>query len=643
MNFKIAVIDRGIDFSHPRLTNCKNSGIEIKGTGNSFEYKANYTDTSGHGTAIAGIIHKIVPAIEIVAVKLSPEDGVINELLLCEGIKWCLLQKEIKVINISLGVASSTPHPLLYELCNGAYSKEVYICASSYNMPGYECYPAHFSSVFGITSGYVKDKLNYGYIDNADINIIAKGTTQRLAWIDGGYRISSGNSFATACFSGILSRMILNYPDKSFIEMQQLIKENAQKDIKLMQYVQSADPVYMPKEMHNEEKGGELFSLKQKLSFISKIALFPVCEKEIGSVVNFRHLSPFQIIKYYDYPRSFNLFNNSHTLAVPITNRIIDADFKEFDTLVIGYFLDQMFDANILFGYELIEKAIQYNKNFIIWDVNVFRYIKKQLNLSKNRNYSGNIYMPLINKKIFNDIMYYRHMPNVSVPVILVVGTSNKQGKITTQLRLKEILTSDGYRVSHISTEPQGALLGADFVFPYGHKSTVEVNEDLWGKMISVVMKGVEKYNSPHLIISGTQGIFIPRSRSSSELSNEGMLSSLHYMSGVLPDGIICAINPQDPIEIIQNLLKTIDIFSTAKFLFFVMTPWLRNFKQDEKQNVIAIHRMLQDEEMVEKMLFFQSQLGFPVIDIMDRTNDEFILKTIENAFTKEDFEDKSI
>jgi uncharacterized NAD-dependent epimerase/dehydratase family protein len=534
-----------------------------------------------------------------------------------------------------LGIISSTPHPILNELCNKAYSKGIYICASSSNMPGCECYPAQFPSVFGITSGYIKNKLDYGYIENADINIIAKGTTQRIAWINGGYKISSGNSFATACFSGILSKLILDHPDKSFAEICQLVRENAKKDVKLMQYVKDTE-MNLLQEVPAEEEGKKMFSVKQKLDFASKIALFPVCEKEIGTVVNFRHLSPFQIVRYYDYPRSFNVFNNTHTLTIPIVNRIIDADFEEFDTIVVGYFLDQMFDANILFGYELIDKAIEYNKNFIIWDLNVFRYIKKQLNLSKNKMYSGNIYLPLINNKVFNDVMLYRHMPNVSVPVILVVGTSNKQGKITTQLRLKEILMSDGYKVSHVSTEPQGALLGADFVFPYGHKSTVEINEDLWGKMISIVMKGVEKYNLPHIIITGTQGIFIPRTRSSSELSNEGMLSSLHYMSGVLPDAIICAINPQDSIEMIQNLLKTIEIFSRAKFLFCVMTPWLRNFKQGAEQNTIATHRILKNEEMTERMLYFQNQLGFPVIDIMDKANDEFILKTIEDTFAKE-------
>jgi len=635
-DFSIAVIDRGIDFLHPRLIKCKNSGIAISGNDNGLKYEADYTDDSGHGTAIAGIIHKIVPSIKIVAVKLYSDGSINEEILLCEGIKWCLLQKNIKIINISMGVTNRNPLPLLYELCNEAHSKEIFICASSYNMPGYECYPASFSSVFGVASGYVKNKLEYGYIDNADINIIAKGTTQRLAWNNGKYKISSGNSYATAYFSGILGKMILDYPGKSFTEMQQLIKENAQENVRLMQYVKSTDTTYIHQEIPTEEESRKIFSLKQKLDFVSKVALFPVCEKEIGTIVKFRHLSPFQIVKYYDYPRSFSVFNNSHTLTVPITNRIIDADFEEFDTIVIGYFLDQMFDANILFGYELIEKAIQHNINFIVWDRNVFRYIKELLNLSNNQGYSGNIYVPLIDNKMFNDVMLYRHMPDVSVPIILVVGTSNKQGKFTTQIRLKEVLASKGYEVSHVSTEPQGVLLGADFVFPYGYNSTVDVNVYLWGKMIDVVMKGVEKYNSPHIIISGTQGIFIPIIRSSSELTNEGMLSSLHYMSGVLPDGVICAINPQDSIEMIQNLLKTIEIFSNAKFLFFVMTPWFRDLKQGAEQNIIATHRILKNEEMTEKLLYFQNQLGFPVIDIMDRINDDFILKIIEDAFANE-------
>lgn len=636
-SFKVAIIDSGVDFSHPRLMQCKNSGICIVQDDKNLYYDTNYKDENGHGTAIAAIIHRTVPDIELVAVKLKALNDAVNEKMLCEGIKWCISQANIKIINISLGIACKTPDPELFDLCNEAFEKGIHICASTHNMPGYECYPAYFPSVLGVTSGHIKNKSEYGYIENSNINIVAKGTTQRLAWAHKGYRISSGNSFATAHFSGILAKMKSASPELCFSELNRLIKENAQKNVQVIQYVKSADLTYVPKEIPTEKEGEELFSLQKKISFASRLALFPICEKELRTVVNFSDICPYTITLYYDYPRKLNFFNPvCETGTVKVSSRIVDSDFEKFDTLVVGYFLDQMFDANILFGYELIGKAIRCNKNFIIWDLNVYRYIKEQLQKEENRSYTGQIYMPVVNNKRFDEVMHFRYLPAVSVPVILVAGTSNKQGKITTQMRLKEILVSADYRPAHVSTEPQGAVLGADFVFPYGHQSTVSINEDLWGKFISTALKGVEKYCFPHLILTGTQGMMVPRGRSAYELSNEGVLSSLHYMLGVVPDAVICSINPQDTIEMIRNVTRIIEVFSNAKLLFYVMTPWLREFELGSSPNPVARHKMLTPAEMEEKMAWFQSRLGLPVMDIMNRKNDALILEIIENTFSKE-------
>ena len=38
---------------------------------------------------------------------------------------------------------------------------------------------------------------------------------------------------------------------------------------------------------------------------------------------------------------------------------------------------------------------------------------------------------------------------------------------------------------------------------------------------------------------------------------------------------------------------------------------------------------------MSEKMVSLQAQLGLPVIDIMNKENDKFILEIIENTFDK--------
>ena len=65
------------------------------------------------------------------------------------------------------------------------------------------------------------------------------------------------------------------------------------------------------------------------------------------------------------------------------------------------------------------------------------------------------------------------------------------------------------------------------------------------------------------------------------------------------------------------------------------MTPWLREVKKNRNQKIIAVRRLLSKEEMTEKMTEFQRQLGLPVMDIMDMRNDRFILKCIEDFFSK--------
>jgi subtilisin family serine protease len=65
---KIAVIDSGVCVDHPRLKDCKLSGIGIRvAEGGSVGVVNDFNDETGHGSAICGIIHKKVPALEIVS------------------------------------------------------------------------------------------------------------------------------------------------------------------------------------------------------------------------------------------------------------------------------------------------------------------------------------------------------------------------------------------------------------------------------------------------------------------------------------------------------------------------------------------------------------------------------------------------
>lgn len=635
--FKIAIIDSGIETSHPRLAKCNISGVTFLKKEERLVCLPEFgEDEIGHGTAIAAIIHRMIPDVELVGVKLHTTDvGHVSEDLMCEALNWCLLQEDIKVINISMGISNASSSERLFDLCKKAFEQNVVICAAAHNMPGQECYPAYFPFVFGVTSGHIKNKTDYGYIEGSPLNIVAKGTTQRVAWRGGSYKITSGNSFATAYFTGIAANLRFENPNISLAELILKIKKGARPEIRAIQYVLKGEGLEITQNLLNEDEGRSMFDMQYGKEYVSRVALFPLCEKEIGTILNFRDQCPYEITKYYDYPRKYKFQNLNHMLNYPVTRRITDEDFEQFDTLVVGYFLDQLFDANILFGYELIEKAIQQNKHFIIFDKDIYRYIKQQLTLPENSTYTGLLYMPYVDKNVYDRTLSYNYLPPVNVPVLLVVGTSNKQGKITTQMRLKKRLKAEGYRVAHVTTEPQGLLLGADYAFPFGHKATVSVNQDVWGLFMNAVMKGVNYFNTPHLILTGTQGQLIPRDKSHRSLYKKGSVSALHYLMGVLPDAVVCAINPEDTVEQIRNVADTIRVFSKAKLLFYVMTPWMREYKRNRMGKLVAANRLLQKEEMGERMDAFSESLGLPVIDIMDNGNDTFILKCIENAFTK--------
>lgn len=636
-DFRVAVIDSGIDIAHPRLKDCRVTGVAFVRQGEGIATVPDYRDRLGHGTAVAAILHRALPGLGLVAVRLASEDGPVDEALLCRGLEWCLERPDIRIVNISLGMASSTPPARLYELCVRAAEQGVFICASTHNLPGYECYPAYFPSVFGVATGMVGSKTEYGWVEgHPAVNVLAKGTTQRVAWAGGGYRITAGNSFACARFSGILAGLLRRYPDLPYREVWEKVREDARKDVRPLQYVRGESAVPVPRRRPAREEGERLFTAAALSGFGPRAALFPVCEKEMGTLLRFRNACPFELTVFYDYPRCLNFANRDRLLSgAEVLTRVRDGDMDRFDTLVVGYFLDQRFDANIVFGYELVETAIRCNKNLIAWDPHVYRYIRERVRAAGD-GYTGRVWMPEVPERLYGRVMDFRYLPPVKAPVLLVTGTGNKQGKITAQMRLKELLSAEGYRVGHLSTEPQGALLGADFVFPYGHHDTVEVPQERWGAFLSVVMKGIDRYRHPHLILTGTQGMLVPRAPSPQVLTGENPLASLHYLCGVLPDAVICALNPQDELREVRSVTDALRVFAPGRLLFFVMTPWMRDYRKEASGRMVAGHRLLTAPEMKAYMARFEEALGLPVIDILDESKGPWIVETIERAFSKQ-------
>lgn len=637
MSFRIAIIDQGVDHDHDRLKDCNISGITMLKTAEGYTLRNDvYADDTGHGTGIAAIIHKMAPDQPLLCVKIASEDKRLSEDLLTEAIGYCLEQKDVRIINISMGIPTENPSAQLYEMCNKAERNNVLIVAAAYNFPDTSCYPAHFPTVYGVSTGLVSNKYEYGYSEEGPINILAKGTTQRVATLDNGYRISSGTSFATAHFSGIAAVLLKDSPVAAIAEWRQVLCQGAKKGVQQLLYFRNdvRTKVYKKDRQQFEEEGRQLFTSIGRAAFAEKIAIFPVSEKEMKTVLEFPEHCRFIVTCLLDYPVRMIMQADGKKAGIPpVIRDLKKIDLSSFDTIVCGYFLDQLVDANIAFSISLVQKCLDQNKHFICWDVDVYHLIKKFIG-ERGPACTSRIEVARVTREMYNDIREYNNLPFLKTPVISVVGTSNRQGKITAQLRIKQILEDTGYKVSHISTEPQGMLFGADLVFPYGYKCPIEPPEQEWSRLLRIALRGVQRYNQPDVILTGTQGGLLPRTRAiSNELGHD--LSSLHFLLGVQPDAICCAINPEDEAEMILQSIGVIQSYCKSKLLFYFMTPWARTILTDEgMQNSLSRRHLLKKEEREEKMHLLSKRLGASVIDIMDAGNDGFILNAIQEAFS---------
>lgn len=621
----IGIIDTGVEKTHRRLKTCDLDGVQIylNESGN-FDELDDFTDVDGHGTGIASIIHKHIPTAKIFNVKLSSYNGQITEGLLCKAIAFLLNNSHAKIINISLGVHTYNPSKELFDLCQQAYSDERIIVASAYYQAEKICYPAYYKCVYGVGLGLLSDGSNFKYIKDHPTNILAKGSFQRVATIGDTFKFGSGTSLATAHFTGILARTFLNGTINSIKDIEAWLIANSDNTAISLSKHENLNSNNILGE--DDSKVIENLINSFKLQSVKSIAVFPSNEKEIKSIVFGAHLMPYTITLAINYPRPLK-YDNSITeklkeLKILEVNRIMHVDFDSFDTLIVGYILDELLDYNLTFSYQLLLEVIKRNKNIIIWDDSVYKLIQQLL--LNFPEYSGQIYFPKITSALMKSLYKISPMPKLRTPVIGIFGTGSKQGKFTTQLVLKEILELADYTISLISSEPQGILFNSDLIFPFGHNPAVEVNTGEWPRIIQTFMQGIERIVKPEIFIASSQGGSIPLHPIRYEY--RGGLKQLSFLLGVQPDAIVFTINPHDDEEFIVKSINMIKTYINCEVLFFCMTPWTHQKQKWVKLNTIDYN---------QKIKSFQQKLKTPVFNILEAENQLQIINIIQTYFSK--------
>lgn len=232
---KVAVLDTGIDYTHPDL---KNRVLLDKGY-NFIDNSYDVLDDNGHGTHVSGIIaaeanNKIGISgivgkldVKIIPVKVLDENGEGEESNVARGIVYAV-DKGADIVNLSFGIKSKSK--LIADAINYAKSKGVFVVTASGNdNENSDNYSPAGDGAFTVAAmNYNYKRASFSDYGNS-IKVAAPGV-KILSTVPGGYEAWDGTSMAAPVVSGIAAMVKAENPQLSSSQIEDILDSTA-KDI----------------------------------------------------------------------------------------------------------------------------------------------------------------------------------------------------------------------------------------------------------------------------------------------------------------------------------------------------------------------------------------------------------------------------
>lgn len=234
---RIAIVDSGVEASHPWLASAKIQHVRVERQGERFAVvPADPVDLSGHGTACAGIIHRLVPEAELTSVCALSAEGKGSRDGLIAALRYCVRER-FSVVNLSIGIDVPRQAPLrptdyksivdLYEIADLAYTAQVVLVASGPNVAGFRTYPGRFKSLIGVGRGAFEDPEALRSEITVDYEIVAPGNDVLAPALGGGERRWTGTSFACPHVAAHVARIRAKRPQLSIESIKSALHELA--------------------------------------------------------------------------------------------------------------------------------------------------------------------------------------------------------------------------------------------------------------------------------------------------------------------------------------------------------------------------------------------------------------------------------
>jgi subtilisin family serine protease len=211
---KVAVIDTGMDYTHPDLK------PNYKGGYNFYSGNTSPMDDNGHGTHVSGTvaaaingsgIEGVAPHAALYALKVLGADGSGSYSNIIAALEWCVTN-HMQVASMSFG--SPTNSSALQSACNAAVAAGVTLVAAAGNSGNAAGtgnnvdYPALFSSVIAVSAVDQENKRPWWSSTGPKVEIAAPGVNITSDKLGGGLVVMNGTSMATPHVSGVCALII---------------------------------------------------------------------------------------------------------------------------------------------------------------------------------------------------------------------------------------------------------------------------------------------------------------------------------------------------------------------------------------------------------------------------------------------------
>ena len=208
---KVAVIDSGINADHPAVGGAVRGYVRVYEEQGKYRFdEAPHTDQFGHGTACAGLIHKVAPEAELYSVQVLKPTGGGSGAAFAAGLHWAI-EHNMDVCNLSLGTTSRDFFAALHELADTASFKRIILVTAANNQPQ-PSFPSMYASVISVACNDEQDPFHFYFNPAPPVNFGAPGIDVEIAWQDGGYAKMTGNSFAAPHMAGIIALILAKHP-----------------------------------------------------------------------------------------------------------------------------------------------------------------------------------------------------------------------------------------------------------------------------------------------------------------------------------------------------------------------------------------------------------------------------------------------